>query len=74
MRKDPRLIEAVATALGEIRARGVKRSHEYKVLKAALTPHYRPFDIFAAYQYLAGSTRGDWDASIRLAAYVARRR
>lgn len=72
---NPELVSAVASLLTTLRAAGVKRSREYAGLKAELRPRgFRPFDIFATYQFVAGSTRGDWPASVRLAAYVANRR
>jgi hypothetical protein len=69
------LIAEVTALLEQIRTQHIKRTQEYPKLKEALRPRgFKPFDIFATYNYVAGSTKGDWEASVRLAAYVANRR
>lgn len=72
---DPNLINRVQNCLSLLRERKIKRSREYTELKAMLVPlGYKPFDIFATYNYLTGSTKGDWEGSVKLAAYVAQRK
>lgn len=69
------LVQRVKNCLEILRSRRVKKSREYIELKAMLVPlGYKPFDIFATYNYVAGSTKGDWEGSVKLAAYVAQRK
>lgn len=69
------LVAEITDLIYEYRSKGFKRSREYAYLKSILVPRgYKPFDIFATYNYVAGSTKGDWEGSVRLAAYVANRR
>ena len=69
------LVAEISAILPVIRAAKTKKAQEYPKLKELLRPKgYKPFDIFATYNYLAGSTAGDWEASVKLAAYVAQRR
>ncbi len=72
---DPNLMLRIQNCLKMLRERQVKKSREYMELKAILVPlGYKPFDIFATYNYVTGSTQGDWEASIKLASYVAQRK
>jgi hypothetical protein len=72
---DPNLVLRIQNCLKMLRERRVKKSREYIELKAMLVPlGYKPFDIFATYNYIAGNTKGDWEASIKLASYVAQRK
>lgn len=68
------LVNEVLSLLEQLQAQKVKKSQHYPKLKGALRPRYKPFDIFATYNFLAGSTIGDWEASVKLAAYVANKR
>jgi len=72
---DQNLLNRINNCLQILRERNIKRSREYPELKAMLLPQgYKAFDIFAHYNYLTGSTKGDWAASVKLAAYVAQRK
>ncbi len=72
---NPALITQVEALVRAFRAQGIKRSAEYPKLREVLGAFgWKPFEVFACYNYVAGTTKGDWDASVRLAAYVANRR
>lgn len=72
---NPALIAQVEGLVSAFRAQGVKRSAEYPKLREVLGAFgWKPFEVFACYNYVTGATKGDWDASVRLAAYVANRR
>jgi hypothetical protein len=59
----------------ELFKKNIKKSQYYTEIRKRLVPKgYKPFDIFATYQYLYGQTKGNWENSVRLAAYVARRK
>jgi hypothetical protein len=69
------LVAEISAILPVIHAAKTKKAQEYPKLKELLRPNgYKPFDIFATYNYLTGSAAGDWEASVKLAAYVAQRR
>lgn len=72
-RKEPdfKLVQEVSYLVDKFKAERVKKALWYTKLKQALCPPYKPFDVFATYNYVAGSTKDDWEASVKLAAYVA---
>jgi len=72
---NPILLSKISNLLEEFKERRIKKSNQYRELKKILRPQgFKPFDIFATYNYITGSTKGDWEGSIKLAAYVAQRR
>lgn len=72
---DYNLIQRVNNCLEILRAKKIKRSREYTELKTMLVPFgYKPFEIFAAYNFVCGETKNNWEASLKLAAYVANKK
>ncbi len=74
-RMDWGAIAAVQEELTRIREAGVKKSKQYSVLRSVLVERgFKPFQIMAAFQYVAGAAKGDWPASVKLAAAIANRK
>lgn len=67
------LVTKVIELINHLKEERVKKVNYYRYVREKLTPlGFKPFDIFATYQYVVGQTKGDWEASVKLAAHVAR--